>query len=174
MRTSSTTPCWSTAAPGGQPVARGPRRDPRGSHRLLPRRSVAPHPRGRSRAGGARRARRMLAGVLVRSRTVPRPCARPRSRLGLRATGGADRWLTRHRASPRPPCQAEPPMRSVQVERYSPPDVIVHCAMCALCDNRLRRSSAPLRRGEVPLGAATGRPWLRPKFRQGSFLARLH
>ena len=72
------------------------------------------------------------------------------------------------------PCQAEPPMGSVQVERYSLPDMPVHCAMCALCDNRLRRSSAALRRGEVPLGAASGRPWLRPKFRQGSSLARLH
>ena len=42
------------------------------------------------------------------------------------------------------PCRTA--VGAVQGERYSHPDMLVHCAMCAPCDNRLRRSSAALRR----------------------------
>ncbi len=46
--------------------------------------------------------------------------------------------------------------------------------LCHTCSLRQPcGSSAPLRRGEAPPGIAPGRPWLGPKLRQGSFLARL-
>jgi len=43
-------------------------------------------------------------------------------------------------------------------------DVLSHCATRAPSANPCG-SSAALRRGEAPLGAAPGRPWLRPNLR---------
>ena len=78
----------------GNPFQDRPRRHARRSHRALPRRSLAPHPRGRDRAGGTRGTRRLLARLSLRSAALSRPCARTRSGMGLRGPGGAGRWVS--------------------------------------------------------------------------------
>ena len=101
--------------------------------RALPRPSLAAHPGGRGDAGGPCRARRLLAGVLVRRRrpSLPRRGARTGGSLGGAGAGGAVRWMTRRRAHSRTPCQAEPPMGSVQVERNSPLRDLPLCHACS-------------------------------------------
>ena len=73
----------------GNPFQDRPRRHARRSHRALPRRSLAPHPRGRDRAGGTRGLGFLLARLPLSSEAVSRHRPGPRGGLGRRHPRGA-------------------------------------------------------------------------------------